>query len=407
LCGRGRTDKFGAPWLDLLRGEGTSSIVSFDYLSSVIYSFAYYLLTMIKSCSLSNSLLPIDDGTSGAKSVGAFPRQVVGGWNPVSKAALKREEQAKVKFATLVDMFLASDDASNMVFNEKRTFALLGPNEHLVSACWKTFKAFVTSYGTNPGRWQVTRVIASEADRQKHKFTRKGKAYFVFATYSAPFAGPSTKTPPQQQPMVLTNKQQPQIHRTLLPPMVLPVGSLLVTICDQVPGTAGHPWVKAVEPNSPMAGKLQSGDWIVQICGLPVSDKDSSYCATILRQTSESNMRTIQVARLAASPVTTAPTGWVTTATASKNGTPSAIANEDPGVLASIRAIVLAHTAPKGEDGDLAALVSNEKPEPGRGENPDMTAGIKSATEDGPAPKKQKLGDSTNANGPIEYEDDA
>ena len=232
---------------------------------------------------------------------------------PASKKALDREMRAKAAFQSLVETFHKSGIASQLEPGTKHAMALLNPSCHLTGHCWATFRKFVLE---NYPNFTVVRTVASAEEKKAAKETRKGPVYFVSAIYKAPGKArraaktkttshakikapplpmPGKMAPPKPSNMAPPTQQQPS--RALFPTLLLPAGALKVTIGNPEERTEGHVWIKSLGADSPLRGQLAVGDWLVFLNGIPVRYKDSMYCAGILQATAASDLRTIQVAR--------------------------------------------------------------------------------------------------------------
>lgn len=105
---------------------------------------------------------------------------------PVSKAALRREAQAKETF-----LEVKRDFEKHPVKDKVTTLHLLQPSCHLTSYTWGSFRKFVISH---PG-WTVKRRVATSEEKTKAHQTRRGKVYFVDTAFSPPKK--ALRTPPR------------------------------------------------------------------------------------------------------------------------------------------------------------------------------------------------------------------
>lgn len=79
---------------------------------------------------------------------------------------------------------------------------------------------------------------------------------------------------------------------------IIPPGKLGVSIAPSNANTAGHVCVAVVDPDSPMFGKLQPGDWIAQINEHSAHQKDIDSICGILKQNEQNPSRFITVLRV-------------------------------------------------------------------------------------------------------------
>ena len=64
----------------------------------------------------------------------------------------------------------------------KLTFSFLAPDTHLTGPCYRDFNRHVKSF---PG-WTAKRIKASDEEKKKHKFKKKGSAYFLKLIFTIP-----------------------------------------------------------------------------------------------------------------------------------------------------------------------------------------------------------------------------
>ena len=77
----------------------------------------------------------------------------------------------------------------------------------------------------------------------------------------------------------------------------IPAGPLYLVIQSGESASQDHVYVKSVQDKSPLAGIVAVGDWIIEINGIPVVGESVPYCADLLRDAAQTDVRSLKVAR--------------------------------------------------------------------------------------------------------------
>jgi hypothetical protein len=124
-------------------------------------------------------------GEGGGDYTDAWGNPRYGNMAPVSRAALRREKEAKEAFCKVKKEIEEREDPPT----GKTIIPLLQPHCHLTCHTWGTFRKFVVGHAG----WNVKRRVATPEEKKKSGEKRKGKVYFVDVIYTAPT---KEETPP-------------------------------------------------------------------------------------------------------------------------------------------------------------------------------------------------------------------
>lgn len=351
---------------------------------------------------------------------------------PVSKAALARLDVAKAKLLDLVKQFHACGAADVMYPGEHKIIPFLPPECHLVGHCWSELRKWVDR---NFDGWAVSRAQVPDEAKRLMKNPRKCPMYFVRAVYTktqsvASSAALLQNSPSPQSMMPFSDVTH---FRSLLSPVIVPAGyvlpqflkiilaessvprctsltfspstsrisriffrGLMITISDAEESTNNHVWIKAIQPDSPLVGKIAVGDWLVVVNGINVVGHNSKDIADLLRVGVTSSTRSMQVARLMAvyHPIV------ATTASATDHGAKFVSHEKTEPVLAASPVTTTKTTKQPAGKVTLTETMKTTQPTAKENANSTILPGATSTTAaecDSSPKKKQRLGDTTNA----------
>ena len=162
---------------------------------------------------------------------GAPTRSGYGSFARKSAAATRREQQGKDKLNQII-----KNEATQIqiLTPGPHVFELLTPDVHLVDASWKDIRKWVASTHGAAG-WQLKRRAATDMERKKPGYTRRGKTYFVTAVHKGAKKLKKTKT----KKKTTSKKAKTKANTAVLTAAVLAKKTLPSSVFSKVAKDAG------------------------------------------------------------------------------------------------------------------------------------------------------------------------
>ena len=131
------------------------------------------------------------------------------GWPHVGAGRDANHEEYEKHHLDLADMSLYTTPGKKIII------PLTVPNEHLTAPCYRDLRKHVKDHP----HWDVKRVVATPAQKQEYRETRKGSVYFISVVYTVP--GMITKTTKKRKKSSNTASSSTDVGERKSPPELL------------------------------------------------------------------------------------------------------------------------------------------------------------------------------------------